>query len=100
MSAKTKRIGILLLVIMLIAGLAAGAYAASSKKEQVPKQKNPKQAIGKNWDTKGVIKPNGKPKPKKNLKGTADPAQDKAIIESRPRHSSKTSIFKPAQSTN
>lgn len=97
MSARTPRIGILLLVILLIAGLAAGAYAASSKTDQVPKQKNPKQAIGKNWDTKGVIKPNGKPKPKKNLKGTADPTQDKAIIESRLRHSGKAQL-KPIES--
>jgi len=79
MSAKIKRIGVLLLVAFLLAGLVAGVYAVSSA---TAKAKEPKISVGKNWHTEpGVIKAKGMPEPKKNLKDTADPSSVKRMIE-------------------
>lgn len=98
MKTRFTRIALPLVVGLLLLCLVIGAYAASASLPVEKKQKNPKQTIGKNWDTKGVIKRNGKPQPKKNLRDTADSAADKAAIESRPRVPGKAQL-KPVEST-
>ncbi|MDI6816310.1 MAG: hypothetical protein QME41_03830 [Actinomycetota bacterium] len=77
MSARIKQASMFALVCLIVAGLALGAYAAtgSGAKAEGKLTKNPKQSVGKNWgDRPGSIKPNGTPKPKKNLFNKADAA--------------------------
>ncbi len=86
MTAMFKRIWILLLAGLLLAGLVAGAYAASTNNDKVKKEKGCETIEGKNWQAKeGVIKPNGMPTPRKNLRDKANPSADKEMIEKRPR---------------
>jgi len=91
MKVRLKQIGILLLSILFLMALVAGAYGASTKSTFTEKKmKNPDQAIGKNWEVRGgIIKSGGKPQPIKTLKDTADPTLDKQIIEQRSRVPSK-----------
>jgi hypothetical protein len=39
--------------------------------------------VGKNWTTSGVVKAKGKPEPKRNLKDTSDPTEDRKLLQQR-----------------
>ncbi|MBE0448733.1 MAG: hypothetical protein IBX64_11670 [Actinobacteria bacterium] len=99
MEVRFKRGTTLILAMLLFAGLVAGAYAAnpstskdkaSSSEPTEKRVKNPSQEVGKNWEIKGSITlSDTKPQPIKTLTGTVDPAEEKALIEQRPKPSKK-----------
>jgi Spy/CpxP family protein refolding chaperone len=97
MTARTKRVAVIILAIMLVVTLVAAAYAATSGAKAEPKAKKPTVNTGKNWKIKGGgIRPKGKPQPKKILKDTRDAAAEQSIIEKRPRPDGKH-MLSPAE---
>lgn len=87
MTGRFRHIWVLALAAIILVGLIAAVYAAPSHGQYGKKEDSHKQAIGKNWDNKGSIKPKGMPKPKKNLRDASDPTSDRALIETRPHPS-------------
>lgn len=88
MKLRDRKIWILVVVALVMAGLLVGIYVTSTGATEGVDKKDSKITVGKNWEIRGeIVKKPNMPSPKKNLKRLADPAKEKDMIDQRPQPS-------------